>query len=206
MRSSTWRMELNMLSLGCFPISVARHEAVELRDGDKTKYLGKGVLKAIANINDKIGPALVGLDPTDQSKVDKTMVDLDKTENKVPTFMLWSFDIMNVPSLSITRSVHRVWTTCFKHTSCSFSDEEDVYWLDFAMDVRFCRVPWVPMPFSLYPWQLVKRGLRRRTWVHQFFLTAFCCFLFFPFCSHCSWLMTELYVPSHGLEIVCLRA
>lgn len=77
-----------MLSLGCFPISVARHEAVELRDGDKTKYLGKGVLKAIANINDKIGPALVGLDPTDQSKVDKTMVDLDKTENKVPTFML----------------------------------------------------------------------------------------------------------------------
>ncbi|CAM6121174.1 unnamed protein product [Calypogeia fissa] len=62
--------------------STGVHEAVELRDGDKTKYIGKGVLKAVANVNDKIGPALVGLDPTDQNKIDKTMVDLDKTENK----------------------------------------------------------------------------------------------------------------------------
>ena len=60
-----------------------RYEAVELRDGDKSKYLGKSVHKAVANVNEKIAIALVGMDPTQQAQIDKLMIDLDKTENKV---------------------------------------------------------------------------------------------------------------------------
>ncbi|KAG9453270.1 hypothetical protein H6P81_006174 [Aristolochia fimbriata] len=56
--------------------------AFELRDGDKGKYLGKGVSKAIKNINEKISEALIGMDPTLQSQIDQAMIDLDKTENK----------------------------------------------------------------------------------------------------------------------------
>lgn len=59
------------------------HEAVELRDDDKKVYMGKGVLKAVSNINDKIAPALLGMDPTQQAKIDKVMMEIDKTENKV---------------------------------------------------------------------------------------------------------------------------
>eukprot|EP00268_Persea_americana_P014420 TRINITY_DN16412_c0_g1_i2.p1 TRINITY_DN16412_c0_g1~~TRINITY_DN16412_c0_g1_i2.p1 ORF type:complete len:363 (-),score=85.59 TRINITY_DN16412_c0_g1_i2:762-1850(-) len=56
--------------------------AVELRDGDNGKYLGKGVSKAVKNINEKISEALTGMDPTLQSQIDHAMTDLDKTENK----------------------------------------------------------------------------------------------------------------------------
>lgn len=68
----------------CVPsgASTGIHEALELRDGDKSRYLGKGVLKAVANVNDVIAPAVIGLDPADQSLVDQTMLDLDGTENK----------------------------------------------------------------------------------------------------------------------------
>ncbi|KAG6550823.1 hypothetical protein Mapa_007619 [Marchantia paleacea] len=62
--------------------STGVHEAVELRDGDKSRYLGKGVLKAVSNINDKIGPALINMDPTQQGQIDKLMIDMDKTDNK----------------------------------------------------------------------------------------------------------------------------
>ena len=57
-------------------------EALELRDGDKSKYGGKGVSKAVANINELIGPALAGVDASDTYKVDKVMLDLDGTANK----------------------------------------------------------------------------------------------------------------------------
>jgi enolase len=62
--------------------STGEHEALELRDGDKTKYGGKGVLKAVANVNKKIAPALIGLDSTDQLAVDATMLKLDGTSTK----------------------------------------------------------------------------------------------------------------------------
>jgi enolase len=64
--------------------STGQHEACELRDGDKTKWLGKGVLKAVENVNTKIGPALIkeNIDVKDQSKVDKFLIDLDGTPNK----------------------------------------------------------------------------------------------------------------------------
>jgi enolase len=62
--------------------STGAHEAVELRDGDMSRYLGKGVLKAIAAVNDEIRDELVGLDGEDQRDIDLTMIALDGTENK----------------------------------------------------------------------------------------------------------------------------
>ena len=62
--------------------STGEHEAVELRDGDKKRYLGKGVLKAVDNVNAKIAPELIGLDPRDQEEIDHLMIDLDGTPNK----------------------------------------------------------------------------------------------------------------------------
>ncbi|OAJ72163.1 enolase [Brevibacillus sp. SKDU10] len=62
--------------------STGAHEAVELRDGDKSRYLGKGVTKAVANVNDTIAPELIGMDATDQVGIDMTMIALDGTPNK----------------------------------------------------------------------------------------------------------------------------
>ena len=62
--------------------STGEYEAVELRDGDKERYLGKGVLKAVENVNDVIGPELLGLDVTRQNIIDYLMIELDGTENK----------------------------------------------------------------------------------------------------------------------------
>jgi enolase len=62
--------------------STGENEAVELRDDDKKVYLGKGVLKAVENVNSKIGPELIGLDSRDQESLDQLMIDLDGTPNK----------------------------------------------------------------------------------------------------------------------------
>lgn len=62
--------------------STGEYEAVELRDGDKDRYLGKGVLKAVENVNDVIAPELLGLDVTRQNIIDQLMIELDGTENK----------------------------------------------------------------------------------------------------------------------------
>lgn len=62
--------------------STGVHEAVELRDNDKKRYLGKGVLKAVENVNTKIAPAVIGKDPTHQKELDDLMIKLDGTENK----------------------------------------------------------------------------------------------------------------------------
>ena len=62
--------------------STGVHEAVELRDDDKSVYLGKGVLKAVANVNDLIAPELVGVDVADQAGIDQLLQELDATENK----------------------------------------------------------------------------------------------------------------------------
>ena len=62
--------------------STGVHEAVELRDGDKKRYGGKGVLKAVENVNDKIYDALAGMDAEDQIEIDNAMIELDGTENK----------------------------------------------------------------------------------------------------------------------------
>ncbi len=62
--------------------STGENEALELRDGDPKRYGGKGVLKAVANINDKIAPAIIGMSSLDQRAIDKTMLDLDGTPTK----------------------------------------------------------------------------------------------------------------------------
>ncbi len=62
--------------------STGEHEAVELRDGDKKTYLGKGVLKAVKNVNDKLADVLLGRDAREQEKIDQTMLDADGTANK----------------------------------------------------------------------------------------------------------------------------
>jgi len=62
--------------------STGEHEALELRDGDKGRYLGKGVRKAIANVLDLIGPAVVGIDASDQATLDAKMIELDGTPTK----------------------------------------------------------------------------------------------------------------------------
>ncbi|MCJ8211444.1 phosphopyruvate hydratase [Mucilaginibacter sp. RS28] len=62
--------------------STGAHEAVELRDNDKSKYMGKGVLKAVANVNDIIAKELQGIDVFEQNTIDKIMLELDGTENK----------------------------------------------------------------------------------------------------------------------------
>ncbi len=62
--------------------STGAHEAVELRDGDKKRYGGKGVLKAVANVNDSIADAITGLDAVDQTTLDEVMIELDGTPNK----------------------------------------------------------------------------------------------------------------------------
>jgi enolase len=62
--------------------STGEHEALELRDGDKSRYLGKGVLKAVANVNEEIARAVLGLDAGDQRALDKRMIELDGTPTK----------------------------------------------------------------------------------------------------------------------------
>ena len=62
--------------------STGSREAIELRDGDKNRYLGKGVLKAVDHINSEIAQAVIGLDATEQAFLDKTMIELDGTDNK----------------------------------------------------------------------------------------------------------------------------
>ena len=62
--------------------STGVHEAVELRDGDKSRYMGKGVEKAVENVNEAISDALIGFDSESQIDVDRTMIELDGTENK----------------------------------------------------------------------------------------------------------------------------
>jgi len=77
-------LDNGIIGSACAPsgASTGSREALELRDGDKSRYMGKGVLKAIANINGPIRDALLGKDPVDQKALDHAMIALDGTENK----------------------------------------------------------------------------------------------------------------------------
>ncbi len=77
-------LESGVVGSACAPsgASTGSREALELRDGDKSRYLGKGVLKAVANVNDAIKPLLLGKDASDQYALDKIMIDADGTDNK----------------------------------------------------------------------------------------------------------------------------
>ncbi|NMP17660.1 phosphopyruvate hydratase [Thalassotalea sp. Y01] len=78
------RLASGAFGRACAPsgASTGSREALELRDGDKSRYLGKGVLKAVAAVNDKIAPAILGKNAENQAEVDQLMIDLDGTENK----------------------------------------------------------------------------------------------------------------------------
>jgi len=78
------RVEGGALGRAAIPsgASTGEHEAWELRDGDKSRFSGKGVKKAVANVNDKLAPALKGWDACEQTKIDSRLVELDGTANK----------------------------------------------------------------------------------------------------------------------------
>src|SRR5690554_840029 len=77
-------LEGGFFGTACAPsgASTGSREALELRDGDKSRYMGKGVLKAVANVNNDIKAALVGVDALDQRALDNIMLKLDGTDNK----------------------------------------------------------------------------------------------------------------------------
>ena len=77
-------LENGLTASACAPsgASTGSREALELRDGDKSRYLGKGVLTAVNNINQLIQPELIGKNPAKQAVLDQLMIDLDGTENK----------------------------------------------------------------------------------------------------------------------------
>jgi enolase len=98
--------EDGMFRAGCpSGASTGAYEALELRDGDKSRYLGKGCLTAVKNINETIGPKLIGLDPTKQAEIDKMMVEaLDGSKNE------WGFSKSNLGAnaiLSVSMAVAR---------------------------------------------------------------------------------------------------
>src|SRR5438552_17392380 len=78
------RLENGALGRAAVPsgASTGEHEAWELRDGNKGRFGGKGVKKAVANVSDKIAPALKGWDASDQAKIDTKLIELDGTPNK----------------------------------------------------------------------------------------------------------------------------
>lgn len=82
--------------------STGENEAVELRDGDKSRYGGKGVLKAVANVSEVIAPALIGINAHKQSQVDRIMIELDGTKNKSK---LGANAILGV-SMAVARAQH----------------------------------------------------------------------------------------------------
>lgn len=73
--------------------STGQKEALELRDGDKSRYSGKGVLKAVEHVNNQIAQALIGIDANEQSYIDQIMIELDGTETKAiwVRMRLWRF-------------------------------------------------------------------------------------------------------------------
>ena len=87
--------------------STGTREAVELRDGDKTRYLGKGVRKAVANVNDVIAPALLGFDAADQAALDARLIDLDGTDtkSKLGANALLGVSLANAHALAASRRV-----------------------------------------------------------------------------------------------------
>ncbi|HET7536791.1 MAG TPA: phosphopyruvate hydratase [Candidatus Didemnitutus sp.] len=92
--------------------STGEHEAIELRDGDKKRYLGKGVLNAVANVKAKIAPALIGMDATDQIGVDRAMLALDGTPTKAK---LGANAILGVSLATAHAAAHAVNVPLYKY-------------------------------------------------------------------------------------------
>ncbi len=109
--------------------STGEHEALELRDGDKSKYLGKGVLKAVANANIEIAKAVVGLDATDQRALDKRMIELDGTPTKS---RLGANAILAVSMAAARAAAFALQQPLYKYLSC-YSTEKSANLLPCPM-------------------------------------------------------------------------
>ncbi len=94
--------------------STGTHEAVELRDGDDSRYLGKGVLQAVANVTDIIGPAVAGMDAGNQQGLDEFLINLDGTENKG---RLGANSILGVSMAACRAAADRAGISLFQHLS-----------------------------------------------------------------------------------------
>ena len=94
--------------------STGTHEAVELRDGDDSRYLGKGVLRAVTNVTDIIGPAVVGMNAGNQRELDEALINLDGTENKSS---LGANSILGVSMASCRAAAASAGVSLFQHLS-----------------------------------------------------------------------------------------
>jgi len=110
--------------------STGSHEALELRDGDKARFGGKGVLKAVINVNEKIAPVLIGLDPTAQKDIDQKMIQLDGTETKS---VLGANAILAV-SMAVTRAgAHAKNMPLYAYIATLFGNPTDHFTLPVPM-------------------------------------------------------------------------
>ncbi len=94
--------------------STGTHEAMELRDGDRSRFLGKGVLRAVTNVTDIIGPAVVGMNAGNQRELDEALINLDGTENKSS---LGANSILGVSMASCRAAAASVGVSLFQHLS-----------------------------------------------------------------------------------------
>ena len=94
--------------------STGTHEAMELRDGDRSRFLGKGVLRAVANVTDIIGPAVVGMNAGNQRELDEALINLDGTENKSS---LGANSILGVSMASCRAAAASAGVSLFQHLS-----------------------------------------------------------------------------------------
>ena len=94
--------------------STGTHEAMELRDGDQSRFLGKGVLRAVANVTDIIGPAVVGMNAGNQRELDEALINLDGTENKSS---LGANSILGVSMASCRAAAASAGVSLFQHLS-----------------------------------------------------------------------------------------
>lgn len=105
--------------------STGIYEAVELRDEDKSRYLGKGVLKAVANVNELIAPQVVGMDVTQQAAIDQAMIDLDGTPNKgklgANAILAVSMACVKAAALAKKMPLYAYIGELFGHTSGAFT-------------------------------------------------------------------------------------
>src|SRR4030043_2328537 len=99
-------LDNNQISIASVPsgASTGKYESLELRDQDSTRFYGKGVLKAVANINNVLGPAIVGMNPEEQELIDEKLNHLDGTKNKskygANAALAISFAVSNAANLS----------------------------------------------------------------------------------------------------------
>jgi len=110
--------------------STGKHEAVELRDGDKERYLGKGVLNAIENVNTKIKEIVVGMDVENQEEIDQAMIALDGTDNKS---QLGANTILSVSMACTKAAAISEGIPLYEYIAKLFNNETDIYELPVPM-------------------------------------------------------------------------